>query len=416
MQSETPPFVGLTNDSRDTILLKLAANGLNLGSLMRPASYNVENLFVRTKAMNQGAWSAWRAGVHKEATMKNSAVGALFAALLSGCATIPDVTYHYYPTKWSASVSVTQTLGCNADRTELLALHAVAVSPSYSADRTQSPFKIRIKDLETLSADSDMTMTFTDDGRLKSINQSTVGQGESIVKSAVGLAATLAAAGATGAALMKEGGPKVVRSKELPECDFIDAWAGKNKPVSLIYRASIDASKINTTVDIEVAPESKALHKQLESQLAPMSVVVGQVSEAINGPRPPESADHMVWLTLQKVGFVRLSVNSSDSRIANIGGTTLQVPLNDTYRLPIPKAALFGKQSFSLTLADSGSVTSVGYGKNVGVAGALNAFSSIAGQEATSDAAVTAAMKAEADRIVQQQRLMACLKKPSDCK
>jgi hypothetical protein len=46
--------------------------------------------------------------------------------------------------------------------------------------------------------------------------------------------------------------------------------------------------------------------------------------------------------------------------------------------LPIPKAALFGGEQFSLTLSESGAVTSLSYGKTSGAPAALGAANSVA--------------------------------------
>lgn len=347
--------------------------------------------------------------------MKKLVAVFLLTWLLYGCASIPDVTYKYYPAKWNTSVSVTQTVACNVDKTELLALHSVVMNTSYSADTQQTPFKIRIKDLQTFSADSDFTMVFTDDGRLKGINQSTTGQGETIVKSFVGLAASLAAAGTGILKSTEEGG--VDKTKQVRDaCVLIDTVAEKNKPLSLIYRTSVNASNLDSKIALPAAPESKAIYLLVQDVLPPIAVTLGKVEETASGPWSNETSDQTVWLELQKLGVVDLVVASSDERVGRIGGSKLTIPLKETYRLPIPKAALFGRQSFGLTLAESGAVTSVGYGRTVGVAGALNAMSSLEGRQASIDTAETAAMRAEADRIAQQQRLMTCLRKPADCK
>ena len=75
------------------------------------------------------------------------------------------------------------------------------MNTSYSADRSVEPVSIRIKSIEgglALFTDSDMGLTFYDDGRLKGVNQSTTGQGEAIIKAAASIAATIAPIGHAG--------------------------------------------------------------------------------------------------------------------------------------------------------------------------------------------------------------------------
>ena len=77
---------------------------------------------------------------------------------------------------------------------------------------------------------------------------------------------------------------------------------------------------------------------------------------------------------------------------------------------------MFGKQSFTLTLADSGAVTAVDYGKVSGASGGLNASTSAMGTMVPESTANKAAdMKAQADLIAQQQRLVRCQAQPDKC-
>ena len=94
----------------------------------------------------------------------------------------------------------------------------------------------------------------------------------------------------------------------------------------------------------------------------------------------------------------------------------LTAPDAQTYVLPIPKAALFGKQSFSLALSEAGVITSVEYGKNTGAASVLNAAGAAATAQAPETTAAKAAdVKAQADLIAQQQRLARCQANPAQC-
>jgi hypothetical protein len=334
-------------------------------------------------------------------------VATLITGILTGCATLPDVTYSYYPAKWNATVTVTQTVGCNTSKTAAVVLNSPSVTTAYSSKTDSKPFQFKVKDLQSLSADVDMTMAFTDDGRLKSINQSTTGQGEAIIKSAASLIT------AVGAKVMftppKVGAPP---STTLPECAQIDSWGG-SKPVTLTYRASITPDNLDSTVPLDAAPETKDLYRLLKNILPTLKVSVGKVTDVISGPSYDKQSSDVVLLELQKIGAVEIVISSSSS-VDPLGLSRIVIPQDRTYKLPIPKAALFGKQSFALTLSEAGAVTSVTYGKNVGTAGALNALSTLAGTQTA--AAEAADLKSQADLIAQQQRLVLCQTKPEQCK
>lgn len=331
---------------------------------------------------------------------------ALVIALLTGCATIPDVSYSYYPAKWSSIITVTQTVGCNTAKTTAVVLNSASVTTEYSSNTDSEPFKFKVKELQSLSADVDMTMTFTDDGRLKSINQSTTGQGEAVIKSAVSL---ISAVGAKA----KFDPPKVSTpdSAPMPECAIINDWGGNN-PVTLNYRASINSANLGGAVPLDAAPESKDLYQLLKNILPTLKVSVGKVTDVSSGPSYNKPDSDVVLLELQKIGMVQITISSCcpDDELAL---SRIFIPQADTYTLPIPKAALFGNQSFTLTLSEAGAVTSVGYGKTVGTAGALNVLSAIAGTQTA--AAKAAELESQADLVAQQQRLVLCQTKPDQC-
>ena len=67
--------------------------------------------------------------------------------------------------------------------------------------------------------------------------------------------------------------------------------------------------------------------------------------------------------------------------------------------------------------AESGALTSVQYATNTGAGQALNvAASALTALQGETTAQKVAAVKAEADLIAQQQRLVQCLADPPSCK
>ena len=334
----------------------------------------------------------------------------MVTGFLSACADTPDVTFSYYPAKSVTDVTVTQTVGCTKDNKNLIWAHTPSVKTIYSSNfSVKEPLKIRIKGLEGKHADADITMEFFDDGRLKSINQSSTGQGEAIVKSALVLA--------TAVGPLFKGGKPVETDEEA--CEQIDKWTDK-KAVTLIYTAKIDSTEIKpkTIPDLEVTPESQEFYNVLRHKLPKLTLSVEEFEDcqslpSYNGSFDGES-DNFVPLQLQKVGYrivsIRANYNGKDSTIDSV---RIIVPSKETYELPIPKAATFGEQKFKVTLSEAGAVTSISYGKNVGTAGALNALGAITHVETPAEKA--ADLKAQADLIAQQQRLVRCRADPDKC-
>lgn len=363
-------------------------------------------------------------------TVFNPYHGAAAAVLcLSGCASIPDVSLRYYPTDWRASVTVTQTLGCIDKGTRPLALHTVSVVPLYFSRDTQELFEVRVAELDRWFADAEMSVSFTDDGRLKSVNQSATGQGEAIAKATV----TLLSSGGLGAAVTKQGPSPMLSLKkadaddslpgaDVAACRRIAEWGGGD-PITLTYKAGFGVAEVappdgaaapRPPIPFKPTPGSAALHKALEGLLPALTLHAGTMTPVPSGAwhAPGALPSNTVALKLQRMVNVGLKVQADGQAIGSGG---LLVPTTTVYELPMPKAALFGKQGFSLALADSGAVLGIGYGKTSGAAGAGNALAGLASAETTAYTTQAAALKAEADYIAQQQRLMRCQMNPKDC-
>lgn len=147
--------------------------------------------------------------------MRKRAALVVLLAMTSACARLPPVNFNYYPSKGVTSISVTQTFDCSADKTRLVVVTTTpAVTTSYSADHSQRPVLLEVSKTRGELSDTDITINYYDDGRLKSINSVSTGQGEAALKTAISIVgAALPLVGGAGS-----GGPK---APKLPECDDI---------------------------------------------------------------------------------------------------------------------------------------------------------------------------------------------------
>jgi len=330
-----------------------------------------------------------------------AAIAVAATSMTGACATMPDVQYHYYLPMSETKVTVTQTVACDAKKTRLHIVNSVNQVTGFKSDPTR-PQAFALGALDGAFSDISSTFTFTDDGRLKTVNAATTGQGEAVLKSAVSLATV--GLGAIGA----DGG-------ERPEpCEVIAAW-GDGKPVTLIYSATVTYPEPGAS-QWPLTPEdgSRTLHGLLKHRLPPLTLKAGapvELTPSITAPSSGRSTT--VSLTLSRVQSIPLEVTSGT---ASIWTTSIVTPARGSYVVPVPKSALFGKQTFGLTVSDPGAVVSVNYAKDTGVAGSLNAAQAV-GAAATPDTAAqqAAATKAEADLIAQQQRLARCQADPKTC-
>lgn len=348
--------------------------------------------------------------------MFNLARSLCLLFLLASCSTIPDVQYNYYFAKSETSVSVAQTLSCDASKTNVIVVTtAAAPTMAYSAD-TSSVHVVNIRDIEGdfhTFVDSDATFGFYDDGRLKSINQNTVGQGEAVIKSAVSLATTA----------FPLAGLRAAAAPETDACKLIDKWGGgsadKVATVNLSYSSQFDITRVlGKSFQIPPAAASRQLYDLLvvaKAKLPTIEVSIGRAQPIVSRAsfRPtPGLASAAVPLELQNTADIQINIQSAHRPIWK---GTVTAPMPGEYILPVPRAALFGKQNFSITLSEAGVVQSIDYGKFSGAAGALNAAQAVAGagQQITSNEA--ADVKAKADLIAQTQRLTRCQTNPATC-
>lgn len=350
---------------------------------------------------------------------------------ISGCASIPDVTVAYRPVKWALLVTVAHTITCNRENNLAIVDRGAVFLPLYSAAASDARFQIRLKDMDRYAADADIAIALTDDGRLKSINQSTTGQGEATVKGVIGVSAAVAAqspsvllaappAGSVSLfslnafkALAKDAKPstvcEAVQKRSLSAPDQL-------AQVSLVQIALIKPGSGNS-IDAKPSNDQEPLLQELKA--AGLDLATRVTTKLAGEELQPIAhlassvAPNEVPLTLQRMRS--FSAEAADTQ-GTISSKSIPVPTTDVFVVPIPKAALFGKQSFSVVLADSGRITNIGYGRTTGAPGALGAVAALAGAEVTEDTAEAAALKVASDLIAQQQRYNNCKLKPSDCK
>ena len=333
------------------------------------------------------------------------AVGLL--GLLSGCASMPEVTYKYYPAKSQSTVTVTQTVDCNTAKTAVTVVNSAAITTVYSADYSQAPRTLALKKLNGALADSDVTIHFFDDGRLKSINGYATGQGETILKSAITALGAVAALGVA---------TRTTSEPVLQECTDLSTL-GAGKPVTISYALDFDPAALGATPHaLKVLPASDPVYQKLKNQLPRLQVSSSGVTpvgqRASYAPTTGAAGPDLQVVKLQQIGSATLNVLSQGQGFFE---AHVLVPLTDTYDVPLPQAAVFGKVSYSLTLTEAGAVSSIEYGKLAGAASGANLISAAATALAPPSATQAADVKAQADLIAQQQRLARCQAQPDKC-
>lgn len=330
---------------------------------------------------------------------------AAFVMSLSGCGTIPDAQVSYYLAKTQVTVKVTRSVLCDAKNLPLVA-NTATPSVVHSADFTNRK-STSLAGLNGKFSDSDIKFEFYEDGRLKTINATQTGQGEAILKAATTLASALTAFAA---------GTAIPAFPD--ECAFVKEIGG-GKPLTLTYEGVVDPSKSDPQ-NIPPDGASAVYADRLKRSISGICVVVKGIEVPVQ-PVQYKANDGDVLIAARQPALLKIEVGTptpgNGCSAALWQGRVPVAQLGTEYTLPVPRAAAFGKQTFGAAFAESGALTSVQYVSNSGAAGVLGAANSLAtiAQGETTSAKV-AEVKAEADLIAQQQRLLQCKADPKSCK
>jgi hypothetical protein len=385
------------------------------------------------------------------------------ALVLAGCGKIPDVTLSYYFPRAKTQFAVTQTIGCSpkmdGKHRVIRSVISVISTTTNSADLDWKnddgcPHQghLRYRAFEGTFNDADATVTLTPDGRLASINASSSGQGGAIVKSLATVVGAVALLGPPPA------GP-FVETAEDKACEKVDTFSavpaasGDAKGASLVtltYNATVthkaatgvdptfavdtvnssgyddqsgDRTNITLVPDAASTPAYDALRGQLGDRVVTtLKVNSTKASQRVMTSTTPTTVTSGGGfpLELNKVAAVNLEIDGHAGDMlqsTQIWGGAVPIPMRETYQIPIPSPAMFGKTAFGISLSDYGSVTSLHYGETYGASEALDAVGQIASvlkPKTTED--VVNDLKGQADLIAQQQRLIGCQVSPSTCK
>lgn len=328
---------------------------------------------------------------------------AALSILLSGCASIPDVTTKYYLPETAVHVTVLRTIACDKNNYPIVA-SAVTPKANHSAD-TKAVQEFNLTTLRGAFSDTDVKFDFYDDGRLKGVNSTTEGKGEEILKTVVNLIVPVFAL---------DGG-----SKTFPdECKTL-ASIDDGKPVTFTYEKDLDLSMIGTAQEVPPDLSSSYYANKVVPAIGRVcALVVGKKSG--NAPVAVTKTGKGGELKLRAPGAVTLQVGSEDKDgkcSSPIWSGDLQVAQFGTYyTLPIPSPAAFGKLAFAASLSESGALTSLQYASTAGAGQALNVAGALANAaKGTSAADKAAELNARADLIAAQQRLVNCNADPASC-
>lgn len=344
---------------------------------------------------------------------------------LSACASTPDVDLKYYPTVSTIEASVKQWVTCNASDTAVFSSALATYTVTHVADNSLTPaqsaaFSINPSKMDSTFNNSDFTITYYEDGRLKGINASNVGQGQEVIQSASSL---IGAAFGLPFAINAKGGMPIEGAAEGPYkavCEVING-ADKTKRhavLELNYNGSI-LPELNKSAakKLDADGRSSAIIQRLQREGLDIGnvEVVAEVASTVPQLVKSLDAEHQAnFITLRQASHAKLSsrLTFNDGSLSTPSKQVFFVLDNaGTYKVPMPKTAAFGTSTFELELSEAGAITKIKYGNTGSSNAALGTLNSLAGAfDSESESA-----KDQADRIAQEQRLLRCQADPANC-
>ena len=347
-------------------------------------------------------------------------IGSL-GIIAAGCANTPDLTVSYFLAKSELQLEVIRTVTCN-DSNDLIVATTVNPTVSHMAD-TGASKTIEIAKLDSPLSHSDLKFEFYEDGRLKGVNTTSTGQGETILKSAISLAGGVATTAFAFQYDKKKNGEQNGNAL-LNACNYINGDSSiRKKTMTLKFEGSMLAEPKNCETELCIEPTAEtAIHMEaLGAVLGKINVTIKPLTPDVRVKRG-SSTDDDVLLTLRQPANVTVAVSMGQDGAPGTedswSGNYAMAQYGTEYEIPVPKAPVFGKQTFNLAVAPSGAITKIGYTKAPGVAQAIGVGQNVLDTFGPTPAAAaqTAELKAEANLIAAQQRLVRCRADPRTCK
>lgn len=344
--------------------------------------------------------------------MRKTTMLATLGSMLAGCATTPDMTVHYFLPRADLRLTAAKSVTCdNGDH--IVSVVSVTGDPVYSADPAAKQ-EVRLKRLDGPFSDADLTFDFTEDGRLTGINTTSTGEAGEIVKSGLALIGPVLTGGVAVALTTPPPNPAA-------DCANIAKW-GKDRTLTLTYVASVPFTREGGSFKFMPDLSSAAYDKLLAASIGSICGMVGAAQS-----RDPIGIPHVadprgdVRLTLLQPWLSPVDVFNRSEAECNGDATPVRhmlvsVPqLGEPYDLLIPRAAAFGKQTFSIKVSDAGNLTEVKYGKTNGTASALDAAAATLKAVTLTPAQQTQQANDRMAAIAAQEKLARCLADHSKC-
>ncbi|HAT4517531.1 TPA: hypothetical protein I9281_002476 [Serratia marcescens] len=346
--------------------------------------------------------------------MISKKLSILASIIITSCTTHAPVDYQYYRTKANVSVKLTKIITCTPDGLPITTIASPEIVTTYSADDSKPPLVFHAEKTTAIGSDTTSSMSWTSDYRLKGINMTNHGHGKEIVAAIVSSVKTLALIAGGGTDINQKNKKKLI-------CNYVKRM-GSNNSLSVTFQYKMDITPDTTnSVYLESLSQPGAVESlnalYSDRRFNPTLTFPRKSKYAISPvtfTNEEEQNKHAVALPLQKIHLVTLQIVDEGSPVAE---STILVPGDEIYYIPVPKAALFGDTSFTLNTTPAVAPETISYSNLDKTAETI-----IAGNDAANLLTPQMWQQNEIDRanreremIKANEKLAACLATPKDC-
>lgn len=383
--------------------------------------------------------------------MKKLILSLTISSALTACASLPDVEIAYYAAKSEPTITLTQSLTCDKNFTNVFQAANLTSSVAHSAD-TSKPFIIKLKEFDGLATSGNVVINHYPDGRLNSINGASTGQGLPIIQGVTSVAGSLFGLGLDRSQPLIAEVPTVDQAKLITDiCGVINPRHPVNaqavdgvmmltyttvfksplehddmklefkasastelalKNLNMALKATLGGSPefIAPTVEGKIARQDQCLVKQVKTNNAEPYGCIGDTNEVSN--KSARKKQLRVQSSKLMEYTVRRGFHTQLSFIAETNNPlTANVSLADDqfYYIPFKSRNLFGQNNISFTLTPMGTLDNLSYNSTSGVSNALSAANTVLNEFQGQTA------QEAANEIAQTQRLIRCQADPATC-
>jgi hypothetical protein len=340
--------------------------------------------------------------------------------ILTGCGSLPDLEVGYYLPKSQITSTINQSVACLDLRQKITddsiwrhhVEQSVSFETSYTANVNEQRF-VDLGDIDSWHSKSSFEINYFEDGRISGINSKSAGQIDKVIEKFGTLAATF-----TGFKSRQEAAP-------LHPCDIVvnHNLASINPKTNIVtlsitLKGSTDFTSTDNQLKfypINVNPSDYDILKDV------FGTALGKFTEQPLQPQnrvkvaSPTDISQQIIVMEPKLFDVKVTIKDSEGNDSLVRKALGKAPhLGNELSIPIQSAPFFGNNDLEVTFHPNGGIKKLGYLSDASASSGFDSLNNLLNVKESNKERLDR-RKAEADLIVQNERLANCKLLPKSC-